>query len=76
MLVSLSLTLWSFIHSYETYIVRRTMNPKYSNATCMAGDQENYPFPDPYLRPATDQAHLPKPRFAYATIFPWSLVNF
>ena len=52
------------------------MNPKYLDATCMAEDQESYSFPDPYLRPATDQAHLPKPRFAYAAFFPCSLVNF
>lgn len=46
------------------------MNPKYFNANCMAEYQESYPFPDPYLWPATDQVHLPKPRFAYATSFP------
>ena len=52
------------------------MNPKYFDATFMAEDQESNSFPDPYLRPATDQAHLPNPRFAYAPFFPWSLVNF
>ena len=41
------------------------MNSKYFDAICMAEDQESYPIPDPNPRPATGQAHLPKPRFAY-----------